>query len=203
MEEQYEVSDINYWVKAKNITEIISSVKGTMMIIHNFVPFGEVTDFLNSLPLADQSTIVYVSLNKTYDYIRPFLKTIKPKMFIVDGVSAGLFAQKEGFEGVSFIRPPLTLNNLFEIIEITYKERSPDYIFVDALSQLLNFSGDGGDSGSFFLFSNKLHQSIGESTKLVFIYIEDPAHPIKNLPNMQLGSIIRMEVCRSEIYWKD
>jgi|WetSurMetagenome_2_1015567.scaffolds.fasta_scaffold58407_3 hypothetical protein len=203
MEEDYEVSDVNYWTDVKDITNVISSTKGTMLLIHNYVSFEDLTEFLNRLPLADQSTIVYISLNKTYDFLKPFLKKVKSKIYIVEGVSAGLFAHRESLDDATFIRPPLTLNNLFEVIETYYKERSPDYIFVDALSQLLNFSGDASDSGSFFLFSNRLNESIGESTKLVFMYGEDPNQPLKNLPKMQVGRMIRMEVYRSKVNWRD
>jgi hypothetical protein len=203
MEEDYEVSDVNYWIDVKDITNAISSTRGTILLIHNYVSFEDFTEFLNRLPLADQSTVVYITLNKTYDFIKPFLKKFKPKMYIVEGVSAGLFAHKESLEDVTFIRPPLTLNNLFEVIETYYKERSPDYIFVDALSQLLNFSGDSSDSGSFFLFSNRLNESIGESTKIVFMYGEDPNQPLKNLPKMQVGRMMRMEVYRSRVNWRD
>jgi hypothetical protein len=203
MEEEYELSDVNYWTDVKDITEAVSSIRGPMLLINNYIPFEDFIIFLNRLPLANQSTVSYISLNKTYDFLRPFLKKVKPKIYIVEGVSSGLFAKRESQQDAAFIRPPLTLNNLFEVIETCYKERSPDYIFVDSLTQLLDFSGDSSDAGSFFLFLNRLNEDIGRSTKLVFMYSEDQTKPLRNLPKMQVGRIIRMEVYRSKVNWRD
>lgn len=204
MQEDYEVSDINYWVGVKDIKKAILSTKGTLLLIHNSAAFESLADFLNKLPSAEENNVVYISLNKTYEYLKPRLKNVKPKMFIVEGVSSGLFANKKSEDDADYIRPPLTLNNLFEVIETYYRKRNPDYIFVDALSELLNFSSDSGDPGSFFLFSNKLNETLGtESTKLVFFYSENGLTELKNLPKMQVGGMIRMEVYKTRVDWKD
>lgn len=196
MEEEYAVSGMNYWIDAKDVTNVVSSTRGIILIIHNYVTFEEFIDFINRLPLADRSTVVYVSLNKTYDYLKLYLKDIKPKMFIVDGVSAGLFSQTGDYGDASLIRPPLTLNNLFEVIEKYYREKRPDYIFVDALSQLLNFS-QAADKDSFSLFSSKLHNMLGTGlTKLIFVYSADSFTQLA-LPKMHVERMIRMEAYRS------
>ncbi len=197
MEDEYGYSDMDYWIDAKDITNVVSSTHGIILLIHDYVTFEEFIDFLNRLPLAGRSTVVYVSLNKTYDYLKLYLKDIKPKMFIVDGVCAGLFSRTEDLEDASFIRPPLTLNNLFGVIEKYYKEKRPDYIFVDALSQLLNFSTESKDKDSFALFSNKLHNMLGTGlTKLVFVYGVDNYTQL-NLPKMQVERMIRMDAHKS------
>ena len=199
MEDKREISDINYWTDIRDITNVVSTSKGIILIVHNYVAFEDFIDFINRLPLADQSTVVYVSLNKTYDYLKLYLPKIKPKMFIVDGVSAGLFARIEDFEGASFVRPPLTLNNLFDVIEKYYKQKRPDYIFIDAMSQLLDFSSESYDPGGFSLFSGKLHAMLGAGpTKLVLLYGAGNYMHL-NLPKTQVEQMIRMDVYKSRI----
>lgn len=199
MEDEHEISGINYWTDVRDVTNVVSTSKGIILLVHNYVAFEDFIDFINRLPLADRSTIVYISLNKTYDYLKLYLQKIKPKMLIVDGVSAGLFARIEDFEGASFVRPPLTLNNLFDVIEKYYKQKRPDYIFVDAMSQLLDFSSESYDPGAFSLFSDKLHTMLGKgTTKLVLLYGASNYMNL-NLPKTQVERMIRMDVYKSTI----
>ncbi len=199
MEDEHGISDINYWIDVKDITNVVSTSKGIILIVHNYVAFEDFIDFINRLPGPEQSTIVYISLNKTYDYIKRYLQQIKPKIFIVDGVSAGLFAKIKEFEGASFVAPPLTLNNLFDVIETYYKQKMPDYIFVDAMSQLLDFSSVSYDPGGFALFSDKLHAMLGTGhTKLVFLYGAGNYMHL-NLPKTHVEQMIRMDVYKSRV----
>src|SRR5574341_2696538 len=132
MKDGYEVVAVNYWKSVNNeFKRIMLDFWNTFLLIHDSLEFNDIVGFLNKIPYPGK--IMYISLTKTSDSIKPELKNLKSKIFIIDCVSSMVF-EKKGTQDCLFEPAPSNLNEMVELIEKNLKKVEPDLIVLDSLS---------------------------------------------------------------------
>ncbi|VVB86268.1 Uncharacterised protein [uncultured archaeon] len=196
----YEVVAVNYWKDVKNdLRKTLSVFWTTLFLIHNSEDFKEIVNFLKNLPYGK---IIYITLTKTNDSLKPYFKEINTKILVVDCVSSMLF-EKGDTQGCIFEEPPANLNEMKVLIEKYLKNSNPDFIVLDSLSHFFDISSISASGGqqlsSFFGYLKDLRTPC----RFVIFYDNVTLKDLRFLPFFEADLVLRLEVITGRIYWGD
>lgn len=198
-----EFVDIKYW---KDVTEEIGSIAvdewNIMLLTHNSLEIDDIMQFFKELTL--KKRIVYISLTKTCSHIKPYLKEPyfdkDSRVFVIDCVSRGVFGDKkqERSENCIYIHPPSTMKEMQELISRSVEKIRPQYIILDSLSHLLEFSSSEGKVlfNLFYYLRNR-----GSGCKFILLY--DNSYTSKNVPKAYVDILLKIERERNLVFWRD
>ena len=203
MKDDYEVIGVNYWKEVKkDLKNTLSGFWNSLLLIHNSEDFKEIINFLSNLPYS--GNVTYISLTKTSEAITPFFMMSKRKLFIVDCVSSALF-EKVNTESCFFENPPSSLTEIEKLMDTYLKKLNPDIMILDSLSQFCDFSSvSTSNTGQVNNFLNYLQKKNSTThCKFVIIYENLDSKELRFLPVFNLNMILRMEILKARIDWKD
>lgn len=203
MKDGYEVVAVNYWKSVNNeFKRIMLDFWNTFLLIHDSLEFNEIVGFLNKIPYPGK--IMYISLTKTSDSIKPNLKNLKSKIFIIDCVSSFIFEKKET-QDCRFETTPSNLNEMIELIEKHLKAIGPDLIVLDSLSQFIDFSSISVLKGrELYSFLDYLRNRYSKTPyRFILLYDNILSKELANLPTTGVDVILKYEVIAGRIDWKD
>jgi hypothetical protein len=198
--DEYSPVEVNYWVdKTASIQGFMKETKDVALVLHNSIEFADMTDFFNVLPT---DKIVYLSMTKTYDSIKPYASKLKAKIYVVDCVSSSLFA-KEDTPDCMYVKPVQSLGETVDVLKNVLPGRNGDYVIIDAVSQFINFSKVFQEDVSMVEYLNELKSVLRRSlSKAVLLYDDNTKGRIKYVPRAFISQIIKMEVYKDKIDWR-
>ncbi len=203
-----EVVQVNYWKEIKKETnETINEMQGLSLVTHNSIEFSDIVDFLNKVRKDEQLTILYISLTNSYSNIKKILEE-KPlsskKLFVIDCVSGFLIELQDKISCV-YRKPPSNLEEMKELILKNIKVCNPNIIVIDSLSQFVNFSMPKEEElHEFYKFLKEIKDNaLNIITDTVILFYNDKLGSMKKLPTLFTNLILKMEVIREKIEWKD
>jgi len=205
-ENNYDVIQVNYWREMrKDLDKMLESYWETMLLIQDSVNFEETISFLKKLPPTKRK-VVYISLTKTCDALRKYLDDFGEEVFIIDCVSSFLFEKKKT-KGCVFVKPPSNLEQMTKLITNAVKKIGPGYIFLDSLSQFIDFSSSSKKTENFkdlyeFLKYMKFISS-RTSCKFVLMYDDKLSRDLVKLPKFHVDIILKLEAIVDRIGWID
>ncbi|MGB8218578.1 MAG: hypothetical protein WCE94_14870 [Candidatus Methanoperedens sp.] len=203
MKEGYEVVAVNYWKSVNNeFRKITQDFWNTLLLIHDSLEIKEIAGFLNKFPRTGK--ILYISLTKTNDAIKPHFKDVKTKVFVVDCVSSMVFEKKESQDCV-FEPTPSGLNEMIGMIDKYSKQLEPDFIVLDSLSQFIDFSSVSSIKGrELYEFLDYLKSRYSKTPyRFIILYDNTLSKELANLPSTGVDVILKYEVVMGRIGWGD
>ena len=203
------ISNINYWKEIDNeIPDLLKDLKGIVLLTHNSIEFTDVIDLLNKTRPDHFANILYISLIRSYDYIKVALDQ-KPlddkRIFFIDCVSGFAFPSEDKVDECMYHKPPENLEQMKEIIKFGIEKTNPDIIVIDSLSQFINFSKPTNDElDDLYDFFRLLREDTLNIIQDTFILLYDNRMGMmQNLPKFSTDLILNVEVLKEEPRWRD
>ena len=201
MKEEHEVIAANFW-KFSNyqLKRILQEYWNTLLLIHESVEFPQIVDFLGRIPYPGK--IMYISLTRTCDNIKPHIKDKKLKIFIVDCVSGQIFETKST-ENCFFEQIPSNLSEMLGLIDNMIQKIAPDIIVLDSLSQFIDFSSISISKGRElydFLDSLKNKYSMTHY-RFIILYDNVLSKELFQMPQASVDVILKLEVLTGRVNW--
>lgn len=201
MKEEREVIAANFW-KFSNyqLKRILQEYWNTLLLIHESVEFPQIVDFLGRIPYPGK--IMYISLTRTCDNIKPHIKDKKLKFFIVDCVSGQIF-EKKSTENCFFEQIPSNLVEMLGLIDNMIQKIAPDIIVLDSLSQFIDFSSISISKGRElydFLDSLKNKYSMTHY-RFIILYDNVLSKELFQMPQASVDVILKLEVLTGRVNW--
>ncbi len=198
-----EFVDIKYW---KEVTEKVGSLVAgdwdIMLLTHNSMELKETIYFFKELSTAKR--IVYISLTRTCNHIQPYFEepyfNKDSQVFVVDCVSRGVFGdeKQEKSEKCILVHPPSTIKKMQELISKSVEKIRPQYLILDSLSQLIEFS-----SSQKKVVFNFFYYLRNKNSGCKFILLYDNSQSSKNVPKAYVDISLKIEEERNPVFWKD
>jgi len=194
MKEGFEIVAVNYWKSVNNeIKRILLDFWNTFLLIHDSLDFADIVGFLNKMPYPGK--IMYISLTKSNDSMKPHLKDLKSKIFIIDCVSSMIF-EKKGSQDCQFEPTPSSLNEMMELIEKYIQIVKPDLIVIDSFSQFIDFSSVSMHKGKeLYEFLDQLKKKYARTPyRFLLLYDNVLSKELVNLPFTSVDVILKYEI---------
>jgi len=194
MKEGFEIVAVNYWKSVNNeIKRILLDFWNTFLLIHDSLDFADIVGFLNKMPYPGK--IMYISLTKSNDSMKPHLKDFKSKIFIIDCVSSMIF-EKKGSQDCQFEPTPSSLNEMMELIEKYIQIVKPDLIVIDSFSQFIDFSSVSMHKGKeLYEFLDQLKKKYARTPyRFLLLYDNVLSKELVNLPFTSVDVILKYEI---------
>lgn len=193
---------INYWKEIeKNISDELKDLNGVVLVTHNSVEFTDLIDFFQNLRKGQFITILYISLVRSYNYMKKALE-FKPleqkRVIFIDCVSGYAFPIDDKVDEAFYHKPPQNLTEMKDIIRFGVEKINPEVVIVDSLSQFINFSNPTEDDlNDFYGFLKTLKKDTINVMQNTFILLYDTKLSMRQyLPKKATDSIIKLEVVR-------
>ncbi len=203
-----EIIQVNYWKEIKKeINETINEMQGLILVTHNSIEFSDIVDFLNKVRKNERLTILYISLTSSYSHMKKILEE-KPlsskRLFAIDCVSGFLIERQDEINCV-YRKPPSNLEETKELILKNIKVCNPNMIVIDSLSQFINFSMPSEERlHEFYKFLKEIKDNaLNIITDTVILFYNDKLGSMTKLPTLFTNLILKMEVIREKVEWKD
>ena len=197
MEDPFETVAVNYWEEVRSrLDASLNSIDKVALVIHNSAEFKDIVDLLKRLNSTKK--LLYISMTKTFDSIKPHIPNIKCGVFFVDCISGGIFNDKPP-KNCAFEPMPNDLTGMNSLINKSVQENNPDFVIVDSLSQFMDFSETTREHQQLGIFTEQLKRS---SQKTIILYDDNISTKLKSLPNLVIDKIYRMEVIKEKINWE-
>ncbi|CAG0957266.1 MAG: hypothetical protein OIN86_12500 [Candidatus Methanoperedens sp.] len=195
-----EVLAVNYWKETrKDLKKVLSEPWKTLLLFHNSKEVKEIVDFIKKLSGAKK--ILYISLTKTDNAIRPYFDDMETSLFIVDCVSGGVF-EKKNTRTSFYENPPSTIDEMSRLNDKYITELYPDYIILDSLSQFIDFSTTTPrNTQNLYDFLNTL-KNTRTTCKFILLYMDTSSKSVAFVPSYDVDIILKMEVISDKVYWK-
>jgi len=194
MREGFEIVAVNYWKSVNNeIKRILLDFWNTFLLIHDSLDFADIVGFLNKMP--NPGKIMYISLTKSNDSMKPHIKDIKSKIFIIDCVSSMIF-EKKSSQDCQFEPTPASLNEMMELIEKYILVVKPDLIVIDSFSQFIDFSSVSMHKGKeLYEFLDQLKKKYARTPyRFLLLYDNVLSKDLVNLPFTSVDVILKYEI---------
>jgi predicted secreted acid phosphatase len=194
MREGFEIVAVNYWKSVNNeIKRILLDFWNTFLLIHDSLDFADIVGFLNKMP--NPGKIMYISLTKSNDSMKPHLKDLKSKIFIIDCVSSMIFETKAS-QDCQFEPTPASLNEMMELIEKYILIVKPDLIVIDSFSQFIDFSSVSMHKGKeLYEFLDQLKKKYARTPyRFLLLYDNVLSKDLVNLPFTSVDVILKYEI---------
>lgn len=192
---------VNYWENVNlKLEDNLSQIKSNLLFIHNSFEFIGIVDFLNRLSSGNQ--ILYVSLTKTYNSIKPHFNKINMEVFCVDCISMNLF-DVENKEDCIFTPTPSNIRDFSKLMTSMPKNINPDYIVIDSISHLMGYQLEDRENNLTFMSDVLKEMTSFSSSKLIFLYDESVSGELVFLPSVSFEKIIKANSLKDKVYWRD
>ncbi len=195
----------NYWKEIQNeIPHLLKNLNGIILVTHNSIEFMDIIDFLNKIKPEHLSNVLYISLIRSYNYMRLAIDK-KPlelkRMFFVDCVSGFAFPSEDNIDDCIYHKPPYSLEELKDIIKYGIEKCNPDIIVLDSLSQFINFSKPTEyELTELYKFLKLLRESALNIVQTTFILLYDNKMGIMhNLPKIDTDLILNVEISKEDL----
>jgi hypothetical protein len=199
---------INYWREIdREISDTLDELSGIILLSHNSVEFPDIIDFLNKIRPTQFLNILYISLTRSYNYMKKALE-VKPlnqkKVSFIDCVSGFAFPSEDNIDECFYHRPPSNLEEIKRIIKFGVDKANPDIVVLDSLSQFINFSKPTDDElNDLYSFLKTIRKDTVNVFQNTFILLYDNKLGVmQNLPKMFTDMILRLEISKEEPQWK-
>lgn len=192
----------NYWKEIQDeIPTILEDLSGIVLLTHNSIEFTDITSFLNKIKPDRFSNILYISLIRSYNYMRQALNNnplTQKRIFFIDCVSGFAFPPEDNIDDCLYHIPPQNLKQLKEIIQYGIEKSNSDIIVLDSLSQFINFSKPTEDEiDDLYEFLASLRQSTLNIVQNTIILLYDSKMSVmKNLPKKSTDLILKLEIMK-------
>jgi hypothetical protein len=199
----------NYWMEIHlGISKILKELSGLVIITHNSIEFVDILEILSKIRPDVFLKILYISLTRSYDYMQLELKNNKlknKKITFIDCVSQYAFIKKQELEDCYYLEPPLNLDEMKEIVTFGISKCNPDIVLIDSLSQFINFSRPtDSEISSLYKFLNSVKSDSLNAMQDTFILLYDnKLGMMQNLPKIHTDLILKVEILKEKINWKD
>jgi hypothetical protein len=200
--------EINYWRSMNHeVNEMLKDLEGIVLVLHNSMEFTQCIDFFNKIKSNHFTNLLYISLTRSYDYIRRTLEQ-KPldqkRIFIIDCVSGFAFPTEDHIDNCLYHKPPQSLSHMKEIIKFGIEKCNPDIIVLDSLSQLVNFThSTDKELHDLSLFLQILRSdTLNIRQKTFLLFYDTKLSTPRILPDMAIDIMIKMEVIEEKPQWK-
>jgi hypothetical protein len=200
--------EINYWRSMNTeVDDSLKNLEGIVLVYHNSMEFTQYIDFFNKIKSNHFTDLLYISLTRSYDYIRHTLEQ-KPlnqkRIYIIDCVSGFAFPTEDQIDNCLYHKPPQNLFHMKEIIKFGIEKCNPDIIVLDSLSQLVNFThSTEKEVHDLSLFLQKLRSdTFNIHQKTFLLFYDTKLSTTRILPDMTIDILIKMEVIEKTPQWK-
>jgi len=204
---QEKIIQINYWKESrKELNKIIGEMNGLVLLTHNSVEFPGIVDFLNIIKKNEQTILLYISLINSYRHIKQSLETaplIKKKLVVVDCASG--FVEIPDTIDCAYRQPPSNLEELKNLIMTNIHRVNPNMVVIDSLTQFINFTmPKDQEVHELYKFLRSIKgNAIGITCDTIILTYDDRMGSMKRLPTLFTDMILKLEVIREKVEWKD
>jgi len=192
--------EIKYWRSMHNeIDEVLKNLEGIILVLHNSMEFTQSIDFFNKIKSNHFTNILYISLTRSYNYMRHALEQ-KPlnqkRILFIDCVSGFAFPAEENIDTCLYHKPPRDLQTMKDIIHFGIEKTNPDIVIIDSLSQLINFSKPTEQElDEFYSFLHDMRQQMLNLVNNTFVLLFDTKMGILyHLPTQGFDTILKLEI---------
>lgn len=188
-----------WWAIPDKVDGILQNLRGIVLVLHNSMRFTQHIDFFNKIKSQHFTDILYISLTRSYDYIRHALEQkplIQKRIFIIDCVSGFAFPTEKLNDGCLYHKPPRDIQTMEDIIRFGIDKANPDVIVIDSLSQFINFSkSTGREVDEFYAFLQNLQaKMLNLMTNTFILFFDTNMGEMANLPTRDVDTILKLEV---------
>ncbi len=208
LQRKTEIVGTNYWKRIREEKdELFGNLHGLVLLIHNSAEFDQIIDFLNQIKPTKKLDVLYFSLINSYSNINAILKK-KPmpnkEFHVIDCVSLFL-GNIENTSHCVYLKPPSNLESLRQIILDNIQRVNPNIFIIDSLSQFINFTLPSNEElREFYFFLKGIRDQVsGLSDDSIILLYDDTFGPIRSMPVMNVDMILKCELVREKILWKD
>jgi hypothetical protein len=198
--------EIIYWRSMHNeVDEELKNIQGIVLAFHNSMEFIQCIDFFNKIKSNHFTNVLYISLTRSYDYMRHALEQ-KPldqkRILFIDCVSGFAFPAEENIDTCLYHKPPRDLQAMKEIIQFGINKINPDIIIIDSLSQLINFSKPTEQElDEFYTFLHDMRQQMLNLVNNTIIFMFDiKMGVIFQPPTHGFNMILKMEIPTPKLF---
>ncbi|HEC81372.1 MAG TPA: hypothetical protein ENI42_02955 [Thermoplasmatales archaeon] len=193
------VEYVNYWIEfQKRLPDVLRNLQGLVLIVYTGLEFTDIVEILNKIEPDRFVNVLYVSLVRSYKYIRQVLE-YKPcgskRFFVVDCVSGYAFPTEEDVDECFYHKPPSSLEEMKKIIEFGVEKCSPEMVVIDSLSQFINFSHLADDElNELYSFFKTLRKKVSTNGQEVVVLLYDSEiGGLHRLPKDVVDEVIKVE----------
>jgi len=194
--------EINYWRSIQNeVDAVLENLQGIILVLHDSMEFIQCIDFFQKIQSNHFTNVLYISLTRSYDYMRHALE-LKPvgmkHLYIIDCVSGFTFPTEDHIDNCLYHKPPQDLVQMKEILKFGIEKCNPDIIVIDSLSQFVNFSQSSDKELrdlSFFLQTLR-NDALNIRQKTVLLFYDTKLGSPRILPDMAIDMMLKIEVIK-------
>ncbi len=192
--------EISYWMSLHNeVDEVLKNLEGIVLVLHSSMEFTQYIDFFNKLKSNHFTNVLYISLTRSYNYMRHALEQNpldQKQIFFIDCVSGFAFPAEENIDNCLYHKPPRDLQTMKEIIHFGIDKTNPDIVIIDSLSQLINFSKPTEQElNGFYTFLGHMRQQMLNIVNNTFILLFDTKMGVlQHLPTQGIDTILKLEI---------
>ena len=204
-----DVISINYWKEIhKEITGILKNLSGIILLTHNSIEFTDIIDIINKTKSDHFTTVLYISLIRSYDFMKHALDQnplTNKKIVFVDCVSGYAFPEEANMDNCLYHKPPHNLEEMKQIITFGIENSGADIIVIDSLSQFINFSRPTEiEISELYKFILSLKNNAMNIMQDTFIFLYDTKLGVmQHLPIISTDLILKVEIVKEDPRWKD
>jgi len=186
------------------IDNVLQDLRGIVLVLHDSMEFTQCLDFYNKIKSNHFTNILYISLTRSYDYMRHALEQ-KPfnqkRILFIDCVSGFAFPAEENIDVCFYHKPPRDIHSMEDIIRFGIEKTNPDIIIIDSLTQFINFSRPTEQEvNEFYSFLQDIRKQMLNLVNNTFILLFDTRMGvIHHLPTKDIDIILKMEANTSSI----
>lgn len=194
--------EINYWRSIQNeVDAVLENLQGIILVLHDSMEFIQCIDFFQKIQSNHFSNVLYISLTRSYDYMRHALelKPVGMKLFyVIDCVSGFTFPTEDNIDNCLYHKPPQDLAQMKEILKFGIEKCNPDIIVLDSLSQFVNFSQSSDkELRDLSLFLQALrNDALNIRQKTVLLFYDTKLGSPRILPDMAIDIMLKIEVIK-------
>ena len=204
-----EITSINFWKEIQyDINNTLKDLKGIILLAHNSIEFVDIISLLNKTKTEHFTSILYISLVRTYDFLKLALNQ-KPldnkRIFFIDCVSGFAFPEEDKIDDALYHEPPSDLNQMKELVKFGIDKTGPDIVVIDSLTQFMDFSMPTDyNLNNLHKFLQSLKSDFLNINQDTFILLYDSRMSfMQNLPKLSVDQIFKVEILKEKPRWKD
>jgi hypothetical protein len=191
----------------KETNEVLDSLHGLVLLLHNSINFIDIVNFLNKIRLNKSNLVMYVSFVNSYSRVKELLydhPLQSKRLFVIDCVSGYLIDIQDSIDCI-YRKPPFNLDQLKELLLKNIGERNPNIVVIDSMSQFINFTNPTDeDLEEFYQFLHSLKENIWglKDDSVILLYDDNLGHTQK-IPAISFDYVLKLEVIREKPRWRD
>ncbi len=191
---------MNFWRGVNHeINNTLESITGVVLLAYDGMEFSDFIDILNTTNSNMHGNVLYVSLVRSYNFMKSVLqsKPLKNKqVFFIDCVSGFAFPSEGDDDDCIYHKPPQNLEEMKEIINFGIKKAGPNIIVIDSLTQFLNFARCNDEELQNFtaFLDNIKSSSIDQAHQTCFLLYDAKMGRLGGIPDVCPDLLLKIEV---------